>query len=358
MPSLLLRVAGQLLLLGAVLLVPLVAATPARANPLDPALSRLRILAADDGGPCPATVTLSSGGTARRAYCPDQPAWHRLMAELGTAAAPSLLETARTTGYSQFQLSLEGSLTTISQGDTWERGTEGPSSADRLGLNDSPAGVAFFSRFMVRKGLPFGFELGTGVSYMSDSELVLLGGHLKWSLFEGFRRGLGYLPDFAVRGGVNTMIGDWDFTLTTVSLDFILSKPITLFQQGWITPFVGFQMLWIFADSEVIDLTPEVDAFNDCLPDQSTGQCTRDPSSPALDTNGDGMPDRQPQDDYTNSTTFDSLRYSRQRLFFGVEGRYGVLRLTLAAGFDVASPDAEQNAEGQFTFQAGASLLF
>lgn len=331
-----------------------IAPSAARANPLDPALSRLRITAADDGGACPATLTLDSGGTATRRFCPDQPAWRRLMAELGTAAAPSILETARTTGYSRFGLSLEGALTTISQGDVWELGTEGPSSADRLFRNDAPAGVAFFSRFMVRKGFPFGFELGTGVSYMSDSELVLLGGHVKWSLFEGFRRGIGWLPDFAVRGGVNTMVGDWDFTLTTVSLDFILSKPFTLFQQGWVTPFVGVQLLWIFADSEVVDLTPEIDAYSDCLPNQMTGQCTRDPASPALQT----PYVRQPQDDYTNSTTFESLRYGRQRLFFGAEGRYGVLRLTLAAGFDVAAPDPEQNAEGQFTFQMGAGLVF
>ncbi len=251
--------------LGFVVAAALVAmSAPVRANDMDVSLARLRIPAGDTDpmSPtfCPPTV--AGGGT--RAYCPDNAAWANLMSELGGSALPIVMSPARTVGYGGFQLAVEGSITGIDGGDSfWEGGTEGDERAGGeacagvtpgLGCNRFANDVLFWSRLMARKGFPLGFELGTGFSYLNNTSLWAWALEVKWSLFEGFRHGLpAVIPDVSVRGMVNTVVGDPEFNLTTPSVDITISKPLIAFGTTRITPFVSWQVGWIFADSELVD---------------------------------------------------------------------------------------------------------
>ena len=59
-------------------------------------------------------------------------------------------------------------------------------------------------------------------------------------------------------------MGTDQFSLTTVGLDAQLSKPIPIADTFTLTPWVGFQRLWIYGDSSVIDSTPNVDPIDQC----------------------------------------------------------------------------------------------
>ena len=100
---------------------------------------------------------------------------------------------------------------------------------------------------------------------MANTSLWVGGADVRWALLEGYRTGvLGYLPDIAIGGGVRTLGGSPKFFLTTVGIDAQISKPIALADSAVLTPYVGAQRVIIFADSTVVDLTPDVDPLKHC----------------------------------------------------------------------------------------------
>lgn len=311
---------------------------------MDVSLARLTVPAGTEG--CSAT---GDRGLPQR-FCGDQDDWRRITSQLGFSLAPPVLSPARTTGYGGLYIGVEGWITPIDSGaDYWHRGTEGD--ADSLTENRFPSSTLLWSRLAIRKGFPFGFELGTSFAKLVDTSYWAWGVEVKWALFEGFRTGLGILPDLAVRGMVNTMVGEPEFNLTVPTLDFVISKRITLAGTGTITPIVAYQIAWIFADSELVDLTPDTDAFTECRPatDVSSTSCTS------------GLPDAGA--DYNNNTTFDALRAPRQRLVVGVEGRYQALTLTGSFTFDLMKPgdqddEVPDDLPRQWTASAGVGLSF
>lgn len=339
---------AALLLLSATLLAPAVAS----ADDMDVSLARLRT---DPGPDCPAT---GENGLPRM-HCPDQDAWRRLTSQLGFSLAPPVLSPARTTGYGGLYVGLEGWVTGIdSDSDYWGRGTEGDEGSTAMTGNRFPNDVLVWSRVVARKGFPFGIELGTSFATLLDTSYWAWGLEVKWALFEGFRYGFGtVLPDIAVRGMVNTLVGDPEFNLTVPALDFVLSKRITVAGTAVVTPILSYQIAWIFADSELVDLTPHIDAFGECWPelDSSSTTCKR----PA-GTNPSGL---APGADYNNNTTFDELRATRQRLAVGVRGEYQALTLTATFTFDLAKPgdqddEVPDDLPRQWTVAAGAGLSF
>jgi hypothetical protein len=168
-----------------------------------------------------------------------------------------------------------------------------------------------FSRLVVRKGLPFGFELGLTAGHAYHSELWAWGAEIKWSIFEGFRTGaLRFLPELAVRGAVHTITGDSEFSLTVASLDVILSKEIVLGETVQLDPFIGGGLLWTIADSEIVDLTPEV-------PGTTVGQI-----------------------EASNAYVFPDIRTMRARIGGGLQLRYKAFLLTASAHVDAVQPHA------------------
>ncbi len=314
----------------------LLLASEARADEMDIALSRLRVPGGTEG----CEGALANGTT--RDFCADDESWRDVMSQLAGSVAPPVLSPARSLGYGGFFIGVEGWVTPIdSEEDYWKLGTEGDDAAGIEGRNRFPDSTLVWSRVVARKGFPFGFELGTSFAHMFNSQLWALGLEVKWSLFEGFRDGLGgVVPDVAVRGMVNTVTGDSEFNLTVPSFDVTVSKPIVIAGSGVLTPFIAGQVYWVFADSELVDLTPTVNAFEECRPDPSatvvgentTVRCTRNVAT-------DPLPDgRSPGQDYNNNDIFAQIRAPRARAVIGFHARYEFFALAASFQFDFAKP--------------------
>lgn len=348
-----------------VLVLLAVGSLPGRAlaDDMDISLARLRIPTNMNGMEVPGlpagcTSLADQGGM--RDYCPDNDAWRRLMAGLGFASAPPILAPARTLGYGGFYFAVEGWLTGIPRdADYWRVGTEGDAESAVERLNRFPSSVLVWTRVNARKGFPFGFELGTSLGTLIDTSLWAWGLEIKWSIFEGFGSGvLGFLPDVAVRGMVNTMTGDPEFNLTVPSFDIVVSKPFTIAGVGRITPILALQWMWVFADSELVDLTPDVDAYGQCLP-VAGGGCSLVGTLP---TDADGIT-RVPGQDYNNNAVFEQVRATRSRLVLGVQGQYRAITLTGTFAFDVVPPsgadaDNPEDLERQWSVAAGLGLTY
>ncbi len=289
------------------------------------------------------------------------------MSELGGATLPTLNSPAHTVGPGRFQVGFEMSLTNINvNSQAWTLGTQGDANAGTetcdggtgLGCNRFANSSLLWSRVHVRKGLPLGFELGTNVGYLANTTLWAVGAEVKWALFEGFRTGLGVLPDVAVKGAVQTVLGDREFNLTLPSLDLIVSKPFVMGGMGTLTPFVAGQFGWVLADSAIVDLTPDVDGFEECRPSAvgAEATCTRPQS--------DALPDgRYPGQDLNNNVSFGSVRATRARAAIGVQGQYNAFSASLSWAMDVATTadlntDAELANTLQWTVNAGIGFTF
>ena len=218
----------------------LATAGAARANPMDLTLSRLF-----DERACTTTALSQPNASS---ICADQAAFRELSREFGLVMAPALLAPAETLGYAGFYLGLEGSITTINASNddlsnVWFRATE----------DQNPDSVMFVPSIHARKGLPFSFELGTNVSYISATEQVLLGLDIRWAVLEGYRTGWkAYFPDISVRGAVNRLMGDDEMDMTVWSIDVALSHPFAISGMMTVTPYLGYQFAQTIADTALV----------------------------------------------------------------------------------------------------------
>lgn len=306
-------------------------------------------------GGCGTAATAGSDGQAFAQCFPDNQLWANLVNQLGAALAPSLAAPAMTLGTSGLYVGYEVSVTNLqASGDQWRRGTQGTAASDvnsdTSTLRDNGDSAAIVSRLHVRKGLPFGFELGTQVSHLHSSDIWAIGLDLRWALFEGFHRNLGWLPDLAVRGSVNTVAGQSQMSLTVVGIDAVLSKRFTLGGMVRLSPYLGAQGMFIFGDSGVIDFTPSRSAQAECprpqvryTPDTRTG-ADRSPSGLVgqVVCNGGGAPPVAglPGDlnDTRNSAVFQPMRILRTRGFLGLQLQWEILMITAEFSVDLGDP--------------------
>lgn len=301
----------------------------------------------------PNTLANLAGGSP---WCaPDHVAFKRLVNQWGFAMAPSAMHSARTTGYGGFDISAEGMITKIdSDADYWKLGTRGPRDPnnDRASYaNSDPANVLQLYSLKLRKGFGFGLELAASVGFMPNTSILSGGADFRLSLLEGFRTGaLGFLPDIAVGSGIRTITGTPEFQLTTVGLDAQISKPLTIASSSQLTPWIGYQYLWIFGDSGLVDLTPATDPVGYC---NYAG--TNAPGN--FDANKPGEFDGQPvcaggqPTDFNNNVVFDNARLERQRLLFGLNYRYEMVSFGAEFITDLVSPaDAQVGSDSSLTY--------
>jgi hypothetical protein len=300
---------------------------------------------------------------------PDNVAFKNLVNELGFALAPSTMHPARTVGFGGFVLSLEAAYTHINADEVthsggsnvkyWHLGTRG--SADANGnystQDNSPDSLIGVYSLVVRKGLPFGFELAGALGYVQNTSLWTVGADVRWAILEGFRTGpFGYIPDIAAGAGVRTMTGSSKLYMTTLGIDAELSKPFTLADEAVLTPYVGYQHLVIYGNSAVLDSTPNVNANQQC------GFQGRDPQTgaPQCKNNipGTNVPDNN---DFNNNITFNSVQLNRERVFVGLTYRYEILYLGGQFLMDVvpaSNADADLSASLQWTMSLQAGAFF
>lgn len=232
-----------------------------------------------------------------------------LSMDLGEVFASRLVNPAETLGEAGFAVGMMTSWSFIDQNaEHWQVGVE-----DR----DPPPGL-FTGHLQVRKGLPFSFEVAGNMSYLFASEMFTVGADVKWSLNEGFY----YLPDVAVRGSVNTVLGAEELNLVTAGWDVSISKAFPIASVMELVPYAGYQNLYIVGSSRLINAYPQ------------------DPRTPQFDAN-------DPQSRFSPEFVFEQYTESVNRFFLGArlnvwimsftfEGVLGhnVNQLTLSGGVD------------------------
>jgi hypothetical protein len=167
-----------------------------------------------------------------------------LILDLGQVFAPRFASPSETLGQAGFAVYLMTSLSGINNNaDYWRTAVE----------NRNPTSNLMTSHLQVRKGLPFSFEVAGNMAYLFASEMFTLGGDLKWALNEGFY----YFPDVAVRGTVNTLMGARDLNLVTAGWDVSMSKSLPLAGVMSLTPYVGYQQLYIVGSSRLLNAYPQ-----------------------------------------------------------------------------------------------------
>jgi hypothetical protein len=304
--------------------------------------------------PTPERLSMPCGSPGQ--YCPNNVAWANMMSELGYAIAPTAFHPARTTGIGGFALSFEATYAHINADATdgtntqyWHYGTQGAvdPATNQFSIRDNaPDSILQIYSLKARKGLPFGFEVTGALGLLAATSLWVGGADLHWAPLEGYRTGLlGYLPDFAVGGGVRTLGGSPKLFLTTVGMDAQVSKPFTVADSAVLTPYIGAQRLWIFADSTIVNLTPNVDPIGkQCgymgsnVPGNTLANPTNDPnhaySGQPICANGDSTA-------FNNLATFNRVRVERTRAIVGLTYRYEVLWLAGQFAMDLEDPGAE-----------------
>lgn len=321
--------------------------TAAADDSMQPALSRL---VTDPG--CHAR-TGAFGSYNGRQCQPDNDAFKRLINQWGFVFAPTAMHSARTTGFGGFHFSIEAAYTKIDDGaDYWKLGSRGsrdPNTDAASVENSEPSSVLQVYSAKVRKSFGFGLELTTAVGFVPQTRLLTGGADVRLSLLEGFRTGvLGIFPDIAVGGGVRTITGTPEFQLTTAALDLQISKPLTIGSVSQLTPWIGYQYLWIFGDSGLVDLTPATDPLKYC---GYTG--INVPGTPGSSAPYNGQPvctnnGTQGVEDFNNNVVFDNARLERQRLLIGLNYRYEVVMAGAEFIYDLVDPaDAQAGDNGE-----------
>jgi len=371
----------------------------ARADSMDPTPERFVLqpnglpkgfscqqVAANPGGALAALKAANVGANASQLTAlrcqPNNLAFQNMVSELGFAIAPTAFHAGRTTGFGGFAFTVEASYTKINADATtptgspgggvqyWHAGTQGaidPTTGVQSQTNNAPDSIIQVYSLKARKGLPLGFEITGDVSYIANSVMWTAGADIRWSLLEGFRTGWpSYLPDVSAGGGVRTLAGTSKFDLTSVGIDAQISKPITLADTSVITPYIGYQRLYIFGDSSTVDLTPNTNPLKACGNNGSVGTTqntqgqaqTGQPSCLNTIPGSNGAPNNI---DFNNDTTFTQVRTDRHRGIVGINYRYEILYLAGQFLFDLTPPNDENpglNPTRQWTLSLEAGVFF
>ncbi len=297
--------------------------------------------------PCGGFRTNAAGtGFDTRYFTPDHDAWAKLVSQYAMAVAPMAMHPARTTGYGGFEMGFFMNLTTISNtNNVLTRGTEGAVTPSNKypRSNQSPDGVLQIYGLNGRKGLPYGFELQGSIGWLANTEMAVIGGGVRFSPFEGFRKWV----DLSVGGYVNTITGTSKVKITVPALDVQASRQFVISNQVVLSPYVGWQMVWINADSGVVDATPGFDGLGRCNARPSTPDERNPP--PGSASGGDtgefrcqNASDPNAKLDLNNNMVFRNMRgWTRQRARAGLSIRWENLHAVIPhVMMDLTDPEA------------------
>lgn len=149
-----------------------------------------------------------------------------LSKEFGSALAYRNMAPAAPLGITGFDAGVEVSFIDIRKESAYWENAFGGDAPDYL----------VYPRLRVRKGLPFGIDVGAMYSYVPDSNVKVYGAEISKALLEG---GVAS-PALGIRGTYTRLAGVDDLELQTAGVDATISKGFAI-----ITPYVGGGMLWI-----------------------------------------------------------------------------------------------------------------
>jgi hypothetical protein len=180
-----------------------------------------------------------------------QERFERLVGELGLALTPVGGGPAFTTGVGGLEVALSADVALLHARQTFTDGVEravwpaqGPAAGTRSGL--------VVPTLHVRKGMPFGFEVGTSLGVAAGTTYGVAGGHLKWALLEG----LHLVPDVAVQLFGNTGVGTGPLTLVTAGWEAGAAERWSLGDQVEVAAYGGLQRIGLAAATASIDFAP------------------------------------------------------------------------------------------------------
>lgn len=329
------------LLTFAVLTALLTGPSVARAGTWDLKLNRLCRIETTSGQ----TILCGSYNFERhkgvRQVLPDNAAFRSLMSELGVMFAPNILAPAETLGFNGFNLSVEMGFVTANPKKNANNSDPGlkhrywraaESVSDTAFTDETltaeasaridrelPSALGSTISLMARKGFWFpgpSFEFGFGVRHLIDSRMVAGVATAKLALHEGYQ-GLP-VPALGVRGSVSRVFNTPGFNLTVAGLDFSISKAFGIAGTFNLTPYLGYQLLWIIADSGVHDATPNRDAMGLTLAAAGTDPLARMRCNESVS-----------QDCNSSFAFLDQSDIVRHRIFIGLRGTLYVFSMLL-----------------------------
>lgn len=233
---------------------------------------------------------------------PNEQKFQDFAADVGQVFAPRMAAPAETLGEAGFAMNLMTSFSFIPNDQQyWQDVVE----------DGDPPGTLLTAHLQVRKGLPFSFEFAGDMMYLAGSEMFNLGTQLKWALNEGFY----YFPDIAVRGTVNTLMGNEDLNLLNAGWDVSVSKAFDLGGVMSLAPYVGYQQLHVFASSRLLNAYPQ------------------DPRPPQFDDSKQVDPNASPDNDFDTTFApeyvFSQYHTAVNRFFIGTRLNVWIMSITL-----------------------------
>lgn len=173
----------------------------------------------------------------------DQDKFGEMTADLGQVFAPRLIAPTETLGQAGFAVKAMTSFSVIpNQEDHWQQMTGGDAQ-----------GALFSSHLQVRKGLPLSFEVAGNLSHLARSQQFVMGADLRWALHEGYR----FFPDVGVRASANVLTGAPQLNLFNTGWDASISRSFGVGGVVELTPYLGYQQLFTFASTRVLNARPQ-----------------------------------------------------------------------------------------------------
>ena len=149
-----------------------------------------------------------------------------LTKELGSAIAYRNLAPAEPLGITGFDIAAQTSAISIENNSSyWEKATG----------SDAPDYITYPS-LRLRKGLPFGIDIGVMYTDVYDTDIQVYGAELSKAILEGSVA----TPALGVRATYSKLNGIDDFDLQTAGIDATISKGFL-----FLTPYAGGGMLWV-----------------------------------------------------------------------------------------------------------------
>jgi len=146
-----------------------------------------------------------------------------LVKEAGAVVAYRGVAPAEPGGLTGFDIGVEASFVAVDS-DIWDQVLDSGDTPSYLGV----------PKVHIRKGLPFGIDIGASYSMVPDSNIEMVGGEIQYAIMDGSMA----LPALALRGHYSTLLGVDDLDLTTYGADVVASKGILMF-----TPYIGAGVL-------------------------------------------------------------------------------------------------------------------
>lgn len=173
----------------------------------------------------------------------------RFVGEFALALAPMPTGLASSLGDAGFEATFSGDIALIHAKQIFSDGQ----SHDVWPTEKPASGSLFLPTIHLRKGLPFGFEVGTSFAYVSFSSMIAASAQVKWAILEGF-----YLvPDLSVKAFGTTILGTGALNVVVAGWDIGASERIPLAGGAELGLYAGYQRIGVNASTNNIDFNPK-----------------------------------------------------------------------------------------------------